>query len=220
MDSSASASYFNSSRYFVQLSRVKKSQAELDIMKKACDISSEAFVNSMKLSHPYINEHLIQTKFEYDCKIREADYLAYIPVIAGGPRATVLHYIRNNQIVNHDSMLLMDAGCQFRDYASDISRTWPVNGRFNSAQRDLYNACLSVQLHCLQHCKAGTTLQRLYNIMMKKLSEELANLGLIDKKDHDIAMKLAGGEGERLPMYHLKKLTNFCPHDVGHYLGK
>ena len=219
LDGSVSASYYNSSRYFVQLCRVKKSRAEIEIMRRACDISSEAFVNSMRITHPLINEGLIYSKFDYDCKIRGADYLAYIPVIAGGDRATILHYIRNNQIVSNGSLLLMDAGCQYRDYASDITRTWPIGGKFNSPQRELYQACLNVQLHCLEHCLPGTTIQRLYNLMMRKMGEELSNLGLMDKKEFESVTSRNDSEYDRLPMYYLKKLSAFCPHDVGHYLG-
>ncbi len=79
-------------------------------------------------------------------------------MIAGGPRATSLHYIRNNQIVEPNSLLLMDAGCQYRDYASDITRSWPVSGRFTSAQAELYQACLNVQLYCIEQCLPGTNL--------------------------------------------------------------
>ena len=117
VNASNSASYFNSSRYFAQLCRVKKSTAEIELMRTACNISSEAFVNSMQISHPYINESLVYAKFDFDCRIRGSEHLAYIPVVAGGPRATVLHYIRNNQIIKNDQMVLMDAGCQYNDYA-------------------------------------------------------------------------------------------------------
>lgn len=219
LDSSAAASYFNSSRYFVQQCRVKKSASELEIMKKACDISSEAFINSMTVSHPYINEHLIYSKFEFDCRIRGSEYLAYIPVIAGGPRATVLHYIRNNQIVTNDSLLLMDAGCQYREYASDITRTWPVSGRFTSPQRDLYEACLNVQKYCIKNCAPGTSIQKLYYLMMRKLADELSHLGLIDRTEYESVIRPEDAPTDRLPMHFLKKLSNFCVHDVGHYLG-
>lgn len=168
---SIAASYFNSSRYFVQLCRTRKSKAEIDIMRKACEISGEAFKNSMNLSHPMINEHILHAKFDYDCKIHGAERLAYIPVIAGGNRATTLHYIRNNQIIENNSLVLMDAGCEYRNYASDITRTWPINGRFTGAQRDLYEACLNVQLYCIEHCAPGVTIQILYNLMMSKLGK-------------------------------------------------
>jgi Xaa-Pro aminopeptidase len=155
LNSSAAASYYNTSRYFAQLCRVKKSAAELNIMRQACDISAQAFVNAMGVSHPYVSEHLIYAKFDFDCRIRGAEHLAYIPVIAGGQRATTLHYIRNNQIVKQDSMVLMDAGCQYRDYSSDITRTWPVSGRYKGAQKELYEACLNVQKHCISKCEPG-----------------------------------------------------------------
>ena len=105
----------------------------------------------MNLSHPFVSEHLIHAKFDFDCKVHGAQRLAYIPVIAGGSRATILHYIRNNQIIENNSLVLMDAGCEYRDYASDITRTWPVNGRFTSAQKELYEACLNVQLYCIEN---------------------------------------------------------------------
>lgn len=219
LNGTVAASYYNTSRYFVQLGRVKKSTAELNIMRKACDISREAFINSMNLSHPLINEHLIHAKFDFDCKVRGAERLAYIPVIAGGARATTLHYIRNNQIVNNNSMLLMDAGCEYREYASDITRTWPINGKFTRAQSDLYQACLNVQLYCIEHCCPGITLQQLYNLMMRKLGEELTNLGLIDKKFNEMVTNKNISPMKRLPFDYLKVLINFCPHDIGHYLG-
>jgi len=219
LNSSIAASYYNSSRYFIQLLRVKKSQAELDIMRKACDISGEAFKNSMNLTHPFINEHLIHSKFDFDCKIRGADRLAYIPVIAGGNRATTLHYIRNNQIVEGDSLLLMDAGCEYRDYAADITRTWPVSGKYTTAQKELYQACLNVQMYCIEKCQPGVTLYDLYIYMMRKLGEELNNLGLIDKNLHETVVKQTFAPNQGLPMNYIQAISRFCAHDIGHFLG-
>jgi Xaa-Pro aminopeptidase len=219
LNSSLAASYFNSSRYFVQLCRLKKSTAELEIMRDACEISSKAFLNSMKISHPYINEHLLYSQFEHDCRIRGSEHLAYIPVIAGGSRATTLHYIRNNQIIKNDSLVLMDAGCQYRDYVSDITRAWPVGGSFKSHQRELYEACLNVQKYCLSLCRPGISIHKLFNSMMRKLSEELANLGIVDKKEHELFIKPGDLPSDSLPMHYMKKLMDICPHDVGHYLG-
>jgi Xaa-Pro aminopeptidase len=203
----------------VQLSRVKKSDAEIKIMQDACTISTDAFINAMKISHPYINEHLIYAKFDFDCRIRGADYLAYIPVIAGGPRATILHYIRNNQIVTNDSMVLMDAGCQYREYVSDITRTWPISGRFKNAQKELYQACLNVQKHCVEQSVPGVSIQQLYYVMVRKMGEELTNLGLIDRKEHEKAIRPTDLATDPIPMGYMQRLSNFCPHDVGHYLG-
>ncbi|CAF0870543.1 unnamed protein product [Brachionus calyciflorus] len=219
VDGSAAASYFNTSRYFVQICRVVKSKAELNLMKKACDISSEAFINSMKISHPFINESLIYSKFDFDCKIRGSEYLGYIPVIAGGNRATTLHYIRNNQIIKNGELVLMDAGCQYNEYVSDITRAWPVSGKFSREQRELYQACLNVQKHCISNCAPGISIQKLYFIMMRKLADELSQIGIIDRKEYEGYAKQDDLETSPLPFNYMKKLTNFCAHDVGHYLG-
>ena len=163
------------------------------------------------MSH-ILNEHLLYAKFDYESRIRGAEHLSYIPVVAGGPRATVLHYIRNDQIVNHDRLVLMDAGCQYRDYSSDITRTWPVGGKFKGAQRELYEACLNVQLHCLDHCKTGTTLTELYGVMVKKLAQELVQLGILKQSE------LSTDNGN-MSIELRQKVAKYCPHDVGHYLG-
>jgi Xaa-Pro aminopeptidase len=110
IDGSSSASYYNSSRYFVQLCRVKKSTSEIELMSQACNITSDAFQTAFQISHPFINEHLLYSRFDFDCRIRGSEYLSYIPVVAGGNRATTLHYIRNNQIIENNSLVLMDAG--------------------------------------------------------------------------------------------------------------
>ncbi len=113
----------------------------------------------------------------------------------------------------------MDAGCQYRDYASDITRTWPSGGKYKNAQKDLYEACLNVQKFCLANVTPGLSIQQLYFVMMRKMSEELSNLGIISRKDHESAIKSTDLMTDSLPMSHLQKLVKFCPHDVGHYLG-
>ena len=77
---------------------------------------------------------------------------AYPPVVAGGPRATILHYLHNNQLLQDGELVLMDAGCEIQAYCSDITRTWPVNGRFKEAQREVYEAVLRVQEFSIQVC--------------------------------------------------------------------
>lgn len=220
IDSSSAASYFNSSRYFAQLCRIKKSANELFLMKKACDIASEAIKETIRMSHPYISEHILYAKFEYECRIRGAEYISYIPVIAGASRATILHYIRNNQLLSEDTLLLMDAGCQFNDYTSDITRTWPVGSFSHSGQKELYEACLDVQKHCIQEARPGRSIQDLYYIMMRRMGQVLTELGLIKREEHDKAVRLVGDDPTSpLPTGYLSQLTSFCPHDVGHYLG-
>jgi Xaa-Pro aminopeptidase len=217
IDERSTSSYFNSSRYFAQLCRVKKSIAEQSLLKRACDITSEAIKNTMFISHPFINESLLYTKFEYDCRIRGSEFISYIPVVGGGNRATSLHYIKNNQLVQPDSLILMDAGCYFNDYSSDITRTWPVNGKFTAPQRDLYEACLNVQMYCLEFCKPGVTLAFLYSKMIYKLAQQFTLLGLLDKTDFET---IDSKNLNHFPMEILSKVNKYCPHDIGHYLGE
>jgi len=203
----------NSSRTFAQLARVRKSAAEIAVMRRSCEIASDAFKETIRASHAHVNEHLLYAKFDYEARIRGAEHLSYIPVVGGGPRATVLHYIRNDQIVNNDRMVLMDAGCQYREYSSDITRTWPVNGRFRGAQKELYDACLNVQMHCLENCRKETTITALYGVMMKKMGQELVQLGILKESD------ISGASGDNITFEARQKIAKYCPHDVGHYLG-
>lgn len=200
----------NTSRTFVQLCRVVKSNAEIETMRGSCNIASEAFIKTMHASHPLVNEHLLYAKFDYECRIRGAEHLSYIPVVAGGPRANILHYIRNDQLIQNDRLVLMDAGCQYREYSSDITRTWPVNGLFKGAQRDLYQACLNVQQHCLNECRPGQTIHNLYYEMIKSLGKELIQLGILNSKDINT---------DKIDFESRKKIAKYCTHDVGHYLG-
>ncbi|KAL5012065.1 hypothetical protein ScPMuIL_010616 [Solemya velum] len=131
--------------------------------------------------------------------------LAYPPVIAGGNRANTIHYINNNQIVADGELVLMDAGCEFHGYASDITRTWPVSGKFTSSQRVLYDVVLAVQEKCIGMCKVGFTLDEIYIEMLRTLGHQLQNLGLIERNVK--------------PTELLALVQTFCPHHVGHYLG-
>lgn len=92
-------------------------------------------------------------------------------------------------------------------------------GRYNNAQKDLYEACLNVQKHCIKNSAPGISIQKLYYLMMRKLGDELSNLGLIERKEHESFVRPEDAETAPLPMHYLKKLSNFCAHDVGHYLG-
>lgn len=97
---------------------------------------------------------------EYECKLQGAQRLSYPSVVAGGPDATTIHYGRNDKTVAGHQLLLMDAGCEYYGYASDVSRTWPINGRFGSAERDVYSLVAGVYQRCLAACQPGNTLRQ------------------------------------------------------------
>ncbi|GAB1606958.1 xaa-Pro aminopeptidase 3-like [Argonauta hians] len=189
----------------VQNLRLIKSDDEVELMKNSVDIASESLMKVMEFSRPNMNESMMVAKMDYECRVRGAQYLAYPPVVAGGNRANTVHYVSNNQIVRDGELVLMDAGCELHGYTSDLTRTWPVSGKFSKPQEKIYNAVLRCQELCLKMCRNTFTLDNIYTEMLAILGCELKTLGLIDSNLN----------GNQL----MSAARKFCPHHVGHYLG-
>uniref|UniRef100_A0A669DX39 X-prolyl aminopeptidase 3, mitochondrial n=1 Tax=Oreochromis niloticus TaxID=8128 RepID=A0A669DX39_ORENI len=147
----------------------------------------------------------ITAQFDFENRIHGANFLAYPPVIAGGNRANTLHYINNNQIIKDGEMVLLDGGCEYFGYVSDITRTWPINGKFSPAQTELYESVLEVQRSCLSLCSPGVSLDHIYSTMLALLGRQLKRLGILEASTSDAEA--------------LKAARRYCPHHVGHYLG-
>uniref|UniRef100_A0A8D0CEW7 X-prolyl aminopeptidase 3, mitochondrial n=1 Tax=Scleropages formosus TaxID=113540 RepID=A0A8D0CEW7_SCLFO len=192
-------------RRLIHSLRVIKSPAELALMKEAGSITAQAFKKTMSMSQGDIDEALLYAKFDFECRAQGANFLAYPPVVAGGNRANTLHYINNNQIIKDGELVLLDGGCEYFGYVSDITRTWPVNGKFSPAQAELYEAVLEVQMYCISLCCPGTSLDYIYSTMLTLLGQKLKKLGIIGST--------ASEEDAR------KAARRYCPHHVGHYLG-
>lgn len=125
--------------------RVLKSAAEQNLMRKTCEIAAQAINETRQWTQPGMSEHHLFAKVDYECRIRDAAFLAYPPVVAGGSNGTTIHYINNCQTVNEGEMVLMDAGCEYGSYTSDITRTFPVGRSFTDPQRVLYEIVLDTQ---------------------------------------------------------------------------
>ncbi|XP_072299851.1 xaa-Pro aminopeptidase 3 [Eucyclogobius newberryi] len=192
-------------RPLLQSLRALKSSAEVALMQEAGRISAQAFRRTMALSQGDIDEAILFAKFDFENRLHGANFLAYPPVVAGGNRANTLHYINNNQIIKDGEMVLLDGGCEYFGYVSDITRTWPVNGKFSPAQAELYEAVLEVQRSCLSLCSPGISLDHIYSSMLALLGRQLKRLGII---------KTSASEADVL-----KAARRYCPHHVGHYLG-
>lgn len=197
--------FIETPRRLIQQMRLIKSHSERGLMKKSCEIASSAFMDVMLLSRAGISEQVLNAKMEYECKSRGASYLAYPSVVAGGNRANIIHYIHNNQKIEGDEMVLMDAGCYYHGYASDITRTWPVGGTFSDPQRVLYEVVLEVQSSLMQMCSPETSLDVLFSNACRLLGQKLQGIGLIAKS--------------LSPQQLVQAAQEFCPHHVGHYLG-
>ncbi|XP_074106368.1 xaa-Pro aminopeptidase 3-like [Cotesia typhae] len=185
--------------------RLIKSPAEIELMQKSCDIASEAITKTIKVSKAGMTKHQLFATVDYECRMNGAEFLAYPPVIAGDRNANVIHYITNNQILNNGDMVLMDAGCEYHGYSSDITRTWPVSGTFNPQQKILYEIVLEVQKSLINKLKNLPTLDKLFYDMCDLLGKRLQEIGLIPKNfSHDKLVSTA---------------FTYCPHHVSHYLG-
>lgn len=133
----------------------------------------------MRFTRPGMSEAALVAHFEYICSLGGADRLAYVPVCGTGERTQTIHYTTNNQLAPAAGLVLIDAGCEFHGYASDITRTFPVSGVFSQPQKDLYQAVLNVTRACTKLCKENNRLsmQALHNESNKLLKEELRQLG-------------------------------------------
>src|ERR1700730_6288561 len=126
--------------------RVFKSPEEIELMQRAADIAAEAHVEAMKAVRPGMKEYEIEALIEHIFRQHGAAGPSYTSIIGGGANATVLHYIENKDELRDGELLLIDAGAEYKGYASDITRTFPINGKFTQAQRDIYNLVLETQM--------------------------------------------------------------------------
>lgn len=179
--------------------RVIKSEAEVTNMRLAGQISGRAITEAMR--QPWQREKDLHAFLDYEFTRNGCDGPAYIPVIAGGQRANCIHYTVNNQTLNSDEFVLIDAGGEYGTYITDISRTWPVSGRFTAAQKDLYNAVLNVQRSSVALCRASAnmSLEEIHNVTVRGLVDQLKAIGF-----DSISMSNIG---------------ELFPHHVGHYIG-
>lgn len=172
-------------------------------MREASRIGAEAFSSVIRWSKGRREEASLAARMEFEVRMRGASGLSYVPVVAGGDRANIIHYVRNDRIITEGSLVLMDAGAKYGGYCNDITRTWPVAGRFAEAQRELYEAVLRVQQQSLDMLRRrtelpGFSLHTLHCASVYFAAEELGKLGF------------------RHPTKAVHKLY---PHSIGHFLG-
>jgi len=160
-----------------------KSDTEIALIKKAGDITGKAFNRVLKALKPGLEEYKIQAEIEYAFAMNGANGSAYKPIIASGASACVLHYVDNNKICNDGDLLLMDFGAEYANYAADITRTIPVNGKFTPRQKECYEAVLRVHNKAIQLLVPGTSIDAFNNEVNKLMEQEMIGLKLFSKKD-------------------------------------
>ena len=184
---------------------MKKSREEIQMIKKAVSISSEAHIEIMKSTRPGINERELYGRFLFEIKKRGADREAYPGIFASGPNACILHYTKNNRVMKKGELVLVDAGGEYNYYAADITRTWPVSGQFSKNQKRLYTQLLKVQKKIIKTLKPGLSFRHIQNQLIKLLSAVMKEEGLLSGPLKDIIKK--------------QEYKKYYPHSFGHLLG-
>ena len=184
--------------------RLIKDDHEIEIMKKACDISAESFIEVMKNIKPGENEQLIESKFYMNLEKRWQVPCLY-SIVAGGENACVLHYIENNQDLNESDLILVDAGCEYKMYASDITRTFPVGGKFSEEQLAIYNIVLEANKAAIDAVKIGNNIMEPQVISEKVITKGLVELGILNGNPEELHKEGA--------------FKDFYMHKIGHWLG-
>jgi Xaa-Pro aminopeptidase len=160
-----------------------KSQWEVDVLQQAIDITGKAFDRVLKFVRPGVMEYEVEAEITHEFLRNRGTGHAYTPIIASGKSACVLHYIENNKPCNDGDLLLMDFGCEYGNYAADLTRTIPVNGRFTDRQRAVYNAVFRTLQEARAMLVPGTTLENYNKEVGKIVESELLGLGLISRED-------------------------------------
>ena len=191
--------------YHVENMRLLKSQSEIDVIKKALSITQKAHHKAMKNAKQLEYEYQLQADIEYIFKKNGAYSDAYTSIVACGNAANTLHYISNDKKLVSGELILIDAGCEYKYYASDITRTIPVSGKFSDAQKELYEMVLDVELKIIEMIRPN-----IKRTSLQKKSEELLCRGMIN---------LGVLQGDYKKLLKQKAHKKYYPHGIGHWMG-
>jgi len=198
--------------------RVIKSPEEIEIMQTAADIAAEAHCEAMKAARPGMREYELEALIEQIFRRHGALAPAYTSIVGAGANATVLHYINNDGELRDGDLLLVDAGAEYKGYASDITRTFPINGRYSKPQREIYDLVLKAQMSCVEMVRPGVTHEQLKQHSIEVLTEGMVELGLLQGKPEQL---IKDKKYEKFYMHGLGHMIGIDVHDVGrYYYGK
>jgi len=192
-------------RPIVHEMRLVKEATELDLMREAADITREAHGEAARLARPGRFEYELEAVLDWVFRRRGGWGPAYGSIVGSGPNATILHHVRNDRRMRDGELVLIDAGAEYRGYAADVTRTYPVGGRFSAPARQVYEAVLDAQLHALSLCRPGTTLDAIHEGTVRRLVERMVDLGLLAGEVDGLLE-----QGAYRPYY---------MHRTGHWLG-
>ncbi len=194
--------------------RLVKDASEIETMKTAARISARAHVRAMRATKPGLREYEVEAELLHEFRRSGAQSPAYTSIVAGGSNACVLHYVDNNSLLNDGDLLLIDAGCELNGYASDITRTFPVNGKYSGPQRDIYELVLAAQAAAIKQVKPGNEWEDPHRAAVEILAQGFIDLGLCQGTRDAV---IESGDYKKFYMHRTGHWLGMDVHDVGDY---
>ena len=185
--------------------RLYKSRSEIKAMRTAARISAKAHKRAMQFCRPGLKEWQVEAELVYECARQGGRYQAYTPIVGGGANGCILHYVENDAELQSGDLLLIDAGCEYDYYASDITRTFPVNGRFTAEQRTIYELVLQAQTAAIEKVRPGNHWNEPNDAVIRVITKGLVELGILKGRVSTLIKKEA--------------YKPFYMHRAGHWLG-
>lgn len=195
--------------------RLIKDSHEIGLLKQAAALTSDAHRRAMQAIRPGMMEYALEAEISHEFRSRGADAHAYQPIVAGGNHACILHYLDNNQPLRNGDLVLVDAGCEKQGYAADITRTFPVNGRFSAIQRDCYDIVLASQQAAIAALKPGNHFMQPHAAALRLLTQGMVDLGLLQGSVDGLI------ESEAYKPYYMHRTSHWLGldvHDAGDYM--
>jgi Xaa-Pro aminopeptidase len=184
--------------------RLFKSRGEIEQMREAARIAARAHIRAMRFCKPGRYEYEVAAEIQHEFHRSRAE-ISYLPIVGGGANGCILHYRENASVLHEGELLLIDAGCEYECYASDITRTFPVNGRFSPAQRAAYEVVLEANLAAIDAVRPGNDWNRPHDVAVQVLTAGMVRLGLLKGRVPSLIKSMA--------------YRKFYMHKTGHWLG-
>ncbi len=189
--------------------RLKKDAAEIDLMQRSADIAAAAHRRAMRIARPGLREYHLEAELLHEFRSQGSQFPAYTSIVATGPNACVLHYRAGDAELKDGDLVLIDAGCELDSYASDITRTFPANGRFSGPQKELYEIVLASQYAAIEETRPGKRFMDGHDAAVRVLAQGMLDTGLLD----------VNKVGHLDDVIESRAYSQFYMHRTGHWLG-
>ena len=194
--------------------RLIKEDYEMDLMKQAADITTEAHIRAMQAVTPGMFEYQLEAEYLYAFNKNGARSAAYNSIVGGGNNSCILHYVENNAELKDGDLVLVDAGCEYKYYASDVTRTFPVNGKFSPEQKEIYSIVLEAHKQSMEQAKPGNKWNLMHEKSVEVIVEGLLDLGLLKGTKDQV---IENGDYSKFYMHRIGHWLGMDVHDVGGY---